>query len=69
MYVYRNIRASSRKDSCRGKAKIITNSECGFEDLGIQHAMRKRHIVFYGLCGSTIFLPHQLINETENKKN
>ena len=39
----------------RGRAIIITYSESVFVALGIQHAMRKRHIVFYGLSGSNIF--------------
>jgi len=31
----------------------ITYSECVFIALDIQHAMRVRHIVIYGLHGST----------------
>ena len=53
------------KDCCRGKAKSIIYSECGFEDLGIQHAMR--HTVFCGLSGSTVFLPHYLTNKIVKK--
>jgi len=50
------------------KAKGFTYFECGFEDLGTQHAMRMRYIVFCGLPGSTAFLPHYLINEIGKKK-
>jgi len=32
--------------------------------LGIQHEMRKRHIVISGLSGSTVLSPHYLINGT-----
>ena len=47
---------------CTGKAISITNSVCVFVALGIQHAMRMRRIVICDLSGSTIFLPHYLIN-------
>jgi len=55
MYVQRKIVARSWNRCCCGKAISITYSECVFLALGMQHAMRMRRIVIYGLSCSTIF--------------
>jgi len=47
--------ARSRDCCCNGKALSITYSESVYVALVIQHLMRVRHTVIYGLYGSTLF--------------
>jgi hypothetical protein len=56
--------APSCSHCCRRKAIRITYCECASASLGVQHAMRMRHIAICGLPHSTIFFPHYLINGT-----
>jgi hypothetical protein len=53
MYV-RVIEARSRNLSCSGKAITRTYSASTFVALRTNHAMRMRHIVVFGLSGSTV---------------
>jgi len=43
---------------------ILSTVACPAVALGIQHAMRMRHIINCGLPRSTTFSPHYLINGT-----
>jgi len=60
--VWRNIEVCSCNHSWSGKTISITYSKCVCVALGIQHAMRMRHIAICGLPRCTIFFPHYLIN-------
>ena len=59
---YSNVKASSCNYCCRGKAASITYSECVLVALGIQHAMRMRHIVIYRPVQLYHIFPHYLTN-------
>jgi len=55
MYAQRDVEARSCNHCCDGNSIGITYSESVFVALGIQHAMRVRHIVICGLPGSRVF--------------
>jgi len=53
----------SRNNYCRGKAIIITYSECVSVALVMQHAKRMRNILLSHVASPTLqYFPHYLIN-------
>jgi hypothetical protein len=62
-YVERKIEARSCNYCSSRKAVSITQCECVFVALGIQHAMRVRHIVICDLPHATIFF--HIISQNE----
>ena len=55
MYVLRNTETRSCINCSGGKATNVTQTECVFVALGIQHKMLIRHIVICGLPRSKTF--------------
>jgi hypothetical protein len=55
MYTSRHIENITCNYCGSGKAVSITQPQCVYLDLGIQHAMYMSRIVAFGLRGATIF--------------
>ena len=65
--VWHNAEAHFCNHCCSGKAISITYPECVFVTLGVQHAMRLRHVVMWTAPLYCIF-PNYLINGTIFRK-
>jgi hypothetical protein len=70
MYLTRNMEACSCNQCCSGKAINITQPECVFVALGVQHAMCVRQIVMCGLPAPQNFstLSHKRHDFRKKKK-
>jgi hypothetical protein len=64
MYAECIIQARSCNHCCSGKAMTITQTECVFAALGIQHAMRACAILSSVVCPIINISPHYLIHFT-----
>jgi len=62
MHLYLNIEARSSNHCCSGKAISITDSECVFVALVIQHAKHMCHILVCVPVSNTVFFSHYVIN-------
>jgi len=64
LHVYRNIEACYCNQCCSGEATSSACCECVFVALGIQHALRMRHIVVFELTHIYSIFPHYFTKAT-----